>query len=248
MPESLVLSALNEGQLEHYPRGSTILQQGASGDTCYVIRGGRCEVSVEDLSGRVVETAILGPGHLFGEVALLKDVARTATVRALDSLELIALSRESFLAMVDRSDVPREEITQVLRIHIFLKQVELLRGLGAAGMRTLLKAVRVHRPAVGDVVVQQGQEGYSMFLVYQGQFQVSAGGRSVATLGPGQYFGEIALVTGAVRSATVRCQEAGVVVEVPAITYQEVIVREFASGVLLDKEVDARLEELDLNL
>jgi CRP-like cAMP-binding protein len=248
MPESLVLSALQEGHLEHYVRGATILQQGAVGETCYVIRGGRCEVHVEDLAGRVVETAVLGPGHLFGEVALLKDVPRTATVRALDNLEVIALSRETFLAMVDRSEVPRDEITQVLRIHIFLKQVELLRGVGAEGMRTLLKAVRVHRPETGDVVVRQGQEGYSMFLIYQGKFKVSAGSHTVATLGPGQYFGEIALVTGAVRTATVTCLEAGVVVEVPARTYQQVIVREFASGVLLDKEVDARLEELDLNL
>ena len=151
------------------------------------------------------------------------------------------------LAMVDGSEFPRERITEVLRIHLFLQQVELLRGLSAAGMRPLLRAVKTHRPAAGDVVVRQGEEGYSMFIIYEGLFEVQAGGQPVAELKQGQYFGEISLVTGAVRTASVLCRANGIVVEVPAETYQRVIVREFATGVLLDREVNSRLEELDLN-
>ena len=86
-----------------------------------------------------------------------------------------------------------------------------------------------------------------MFIIYEGLFEVQANKQKVAELSHGQYFGEISLVTGAVRTASVVCREEGIVVEVPAETYQRVIVGEFATGVLLDREVNSRLEELDLN-
>jgi len=247
MPEKLLAQALREGRLEHYAPGSIVLRQGDPGEVCYVVRGGECEVIVEDPAGRVIEGAVLGPGHLFGEVALLENIPRTATVKARNPVDLVALDGPVFLAMVEGSDVPRERITEVLRIHLFLQQVELLRGISAAGMRTLLRALRMHRPSTGDVLVKQGDEGYSMFIIYEGQFEVQLGDQSVARLGPGEYFGEISLVTGAVRTASVVCRTEGIVVEVPAETYQRVIVGEFATGVLLDREVNARLEELDLN-
>ena len=247
MPEELLVKALEDGRLVHYAPGSMILRQGDPGDVCYVVRGGECEVVVEDAAGRVIDGAVLGPGHLFGEVALLQNVPRTATVKARGPVDLVAIEGPAFLAMVEASKVPRERITEVLRVHLFLKQVELLRGISAAGMRTLLRAVRTHRPSAGDVLVTQGDEGYSMFIIYAGSFEVLADGHTVAELKKGQYFGEIALVTGAVRTASVVCRSEGVVVEVPADTYQRVIVGEFSTGVLLDREVNSRLAELDLN-
>jgi MFS family permease len=69
--------------------------QGARGDRFYVIRSGRAVVEVDG-----AETGELGPGDFFGEIALLRDVPRTATVRALEPLDLYAVERDDFLAAV----------------------------------------------------------------------------------------------------------------------------------------------------
>ena len=77
------------------PAGATVVAQGDVGDRYFVIESGEVEV-VGD--GRVVAT--LGPGQGFGEIALLHQVRRTATVRAAVALRLQALRSELFLAAV----------------------------------------------------------------------------------------------------------------------------------------------------
>jgi MFS family permease len=79
----------------HVPPMGEAVTQGAVGDRFYIIRSGRATVEVDGS-----ETGELGPGDFFGEIALLHDVPRTATVRALGELELYALERTEFLAAV----------------------------------------------------------------------------------------------------------------------------------------------------
>jgi MFS family permease len=79
----------------HVQPMAEIVTQGARGDWFYVIRSGRAIVEVDG-----AETGELGPGDFFGEIALLRDVPRTATVRALESLDLYGLERDDFLAAV----------------------------------------------------------------------------------------------------------------------------------------------------
>jgi CRP-like cAMP-binding protein len=78
--------------------GEAVVRQGEDGDCFYVVESGRLEVLVD---GRPVREH--GPGDGFGEIALLRDVPRTATVRAIEDSELRALPREEFLAGVSGS-------------------------------------------------------------------------------------------------------------------------------------------------
>jgi MFS family permease len=77
------------------PAGAVVFAQGDPGDRFYAIASGRVEVEVD--GRRVREQAA---GDWFGEIALLRDVPRTASVRALEDLELVALERDDFVGAV----------------------------------------------------------------------------------------------------------------------------------------------------
>jgi MFS family permease len=77
------------------PAGGEIFAQGDLGDRFYVVADGEVEVSID---GR--PASVLGPGGFFGEIALVRDVPRTASVRAKSDVELYSLERDDFIAAV----------------------------------------------------------------------------------------------------------------------------------------------------
>jgi cytochrome P450/CRP-like cAMP-binding protein len=85
------------------PAGAIIVKQGDAADRFYVIVGGEAEVVSEYAEREDIVLARLGPGEYFGEIGLLQNRARTATVRAATALELLALEREPFLALADET-------------------------------------------------------------------------------------------------------------------------------------------------
>lgn len=95
LPEATLEALAARLEPRHVEPGAVIFNQGDPGDEFYVIESGRVGVAVD---GEAVSE--LGPGESFGEIALLRDVPRTATVKALTEVALYALDREHFLAAV----------------------------------------------------------------------------------------------------------------------------------------------------
>ena len=92
-----------------YAAGDVVIEQGAAGDRFYVIGSGEVEVEADD---RVVRR--MGPGESFGEVALLRDVPRTADVVAISDLELYAVGRDAFVCAVTGDRQSMREADEVI--------------------------------------------------------------------------------------------------------------------------------------
>src|SRR6266576_3507316 len=74
-----------------YPAGSIILREGDPGDTCYLLRYGRARVVRQHADGRAITLTNLGPGEIFGELAMFGGEVRSATVEAIDAIQAVAI-------------------------------------------------------------------------------------------------------------------------------------------------------------
>jgi CRP/FNR family transcriptional regulator, cyclic AMP receptor protein len=84
-----------------------------------------------------------------------------------------------------------------------LAKVPLFAGCSQRDLQTIARVVREIPHAAGTVIAREGEPGVGLFIIVEGTADVSIGGRKKATLGPGEFFGEIALLDGGPRTATV---------------------------------------------
>ena len=104
-----LFSELSEPELERiaqvavprsYPADTRVFHEGDPGDACYIVRDGSCRVTREHPDGRAITLATLGPGAIFGELAMLDGESRSASVEATENTELLALPAGDMRALI----------------------------------------------------------------------------------------------------------------------------------------------------
>lgn len=84
-------------QHRHFPRGTTVIRAGEETDALYIILSGRAKVLIPDGDGNEIILAVIGPSEFFGEMGLLDDQPRSASVEALEPCEMLRIARAGFL-------------------------------------------------------------------------------------------------------------------------------------------------------
>src|SRR5918992_3894055 len=123
-PRKLKLLAFTSERLTFEP-GQILFEQGAEGDAAYVIIDGRADIVVEAPSGPT-SLARVECNAIVGEIAILGDVPRTATVKALTRLETLRISKDQFLKLLREFPEIAVEIMRVLALRLAKTNQQLL--------------------------------------------------------------------------------------------------------------------------
>lgn len=190
-------------RLRTLARNQPVFRQGDRPEAFYVVRRGVLEVVEEDPdSGAERQIRTMGRGESFGELGLLTAAVRTATVRAGDEAEVFEVDKGTFdRLLADMVHVPEFEPT--LQQLAELRAQPCFSNLATDQLVELLGHGEWIPVGPGEVLVEQGQEGDSFYAVSSGQFEVTIDGEYRHALGPGAFFGEIALLLDVPRTATV---------------------------------------------
>jgi len=81
-----------------YPRHSFMLRAGEKTDALYILLSGRAKVVIDDGDGREVTLTVIGPSEFFGEMSLIDEKPRSASVEALESCEVLYISKSAFMS------------------------------------------------------------------------------------------------------------------------------------------------------
>lgn len=111
-PSKLKLLAFTSDRVS-YNAGQTLFNQGDEGDAAYVILSGTADILVDSAAGPI-KVAEAEPNSIVGEIAILCDVSRTATVRATSQLETLRIRKEDFLRLLKEFPEMTVEILRVL--------------------------------------------------------------------------------------------------------------------------------------
>lgn len=131
-----------------FPAGTRVFHEGDHSDACYIVRVGSFRVTREHSDGRAITLATLGPGDIFGELAMLDGEVRSASVEALSDGELLALPAGDVRALLAR----HSEITVKLI-------AALVRRLRAANERISRQSFQTVPSRVAGVLSQLVEQG-----------------------------------------------------------------------------------------
>ncbi|MBE9503993.1 MAG: cyclic nucleotide-binding domain-containing protein, partial [Proteobacteria bacterium] len=220
LPEIPLLSDLKEevlkkvvGSLAHhtFSMGEIIFREGDEGNSLYIIVKGSVKVFIEGVAGEKIEITQLKEGDFFGEVGLLAGGTRKASVMALDDTDLFEMTKEE----IEKIEKEHPHVSDVLQ-DFYKKRVldkimavsPLFGTLKTKDRREILEAFTLKSFNEGDAVITEGEKGDSLFIIKSGQVEVNtvADDEKKVMLGrlkEGDFFGEVALLTGKPRTATV---------------------------------------------
>ena len=232
--------------------GAYVFREGDPGDSIFLIAEGEVEVIGSAKDSSKVTLARLPEGSVFGEFGFFLGSTRTMAVRAVSKSTVLELTKADLNEIITRYgrveavlfDFYKERVVDTL-----LAMTGLFRPLTAEDRKEVLTAVTRSAYLPGEDIVREGEEGQTMYLIKSGEVVVwvrgKDGGRNeVARLGPGDFFGEVALATSRPRVATVTAASGVELVEIPrpvirdmAFKYPEI--KQSLEKVIRERVIDA---------
>ena len=125
-----------------------------------------------------------------------------------------------------------------------LRSVPLFAGLSDRDLRHVLESGKEVRFEAGQAVVEEDRSGVGFHLIVEGTAAVSAHGTGLSTAGPGEYFGEMSVIDGHPRSATVTAQSDLLTFSIPAWSFNELLDRHPSMTKALLVEMSRRMRAL----
>jgi cAMP-dependent protein kinase regulator len=215
LKDSFMFSALEENEAvvvidameeKRFKGGDSIIVENENGDELFVVETGKLKCT-KVIDGESKFLKHYEPGEAFGELALLYNAPRAATIVADEDCLLWSLDRATFNHIVKDAAARKRE-----KYEDFLKSVSLLSSMDHYERSKLADAIKEAVFKKGDTIITQGEEGKQFYVIVEGE------ATATKILNPGQaptevmqykagdYFGELALLKNEPRAANVVCK------------------------------------------
>ena len=203
----LSMLQMREFMLDSEPRlyrtGEVVFERNDPGASLFAVADGSLAVEIDPNDPS--KTVPIAKGSIVGEVGLISGRKRGATVRTAEGAIVVEIPRTASLKLMATNAAAKREITRIAT------ERQLLAMLGSVtpeDLQEVLATAEIQEIRAGQTIINEGEEGYDIFVIQRGSMVVEKeiGGKPVflSYLPAGAYVGEMALVDGGRRTATVR--------------------------------------------
>lgn len=205
--------------------GTVVIDVGQPATALYWVAHGTLAVSRPSDTRAETELGELHSGGLFGEIALVGGMNRTARVTAREDSWLLEIPARAVEAAAQK----QPKLAEVLATHArhrllgnLVRTSELFRALAPIDRDALLEKFTTELVPAGTKILREGVANQHLWVVVSGKCTVTSAGAAIAELGPGAAVGEISLVSGASAVADVTAQEPAVLLRLSKADFDEV--------------------------
>ncbi len=239
--------------------GSTLFREGDPGDSLFIITHGEVNILSRNAKGEEVEVARLKNGDFFGEFAFFSNSKRQADAVASSETELLELTRETLIDVTRKYPRVKEVLISFYKNRVVDKLMvtsQLFRSLGPKDRMQILQKLSYQTFEPGALIIQEGCAGDYLYLIKSGGADITTWRDDqemlLATIGEGEFFGEISLVTGTPRTASVKARTAMETMRLSKADLDEVATRYPNVKKVIDDMIKKRVEDtikivLDMN-
>jgi len=226
LPPEAFIELFERGLLLRFKKGQRVFEQGSVGQSFFIVCQGSVRV-VRQEDDRVRQLAVLPEGSFFGEMALLSDSPRTASVEAAsDETELLEISAALLSELSKRHPPVAAALSKFCRQRLLLNVMHtsaIFRPFDGKDRRALIERFRAREVTPSTAIIREGEQSDGLYVILSGAVEVVRGGRVLAHLREGEIFGEMSLLDKAPAGATVRASRRTSLLRLPRRDFDELI-------------------------
>ena len=216
---------LLDSEVRFYKAGEVVFERNAPGSSLFGIASGGVVVEIKPSDPSV--TVPIGTGSIFGEVGLISGRRRGATIRAAADSVLVEISRTAALKLMATVPSAKRTINRITTERLLLQMFG--SGLSRADIEEVVATAEIKTVKAGEAIIKEGQDGYDIFVIRSGSMvvQKEIGGKPVflSYVPAGSYVGEMALIDGGRRTATVKAAVKSDVIKLEGDAFRRLLER-----------------------
>lgn len=230
LPKNAFIQLLEQMHMRSVLPDEVVIREGDVDDSMFIVSTGRVKVTKTTEAGTEMVLAQLGDGTFFGEMALLSESPRTASVIASEETLLFEVSRDVLAGVVKNFPSVKHILLRFYRQRLLSNLMAIspiFRPLDAEQRKSLIEKFKSREVSANEKLLEEGGKGDGLYMLLSGRAEVSKkieGKRQVlAHLKEGDVFGEMSLLTNNPVSANVKTLKKSIVLKLPRRTFSEIV-------------------------
>jgi len=212
-----------DSEPRRYGRGDVVFEKNEPGSSLFAIAQGSVAVEIDPNDSSI--TVPIEEGSIFGEVGLISGRRRGATIKAAEGLIVVEISRTAALKLQASVPAAKRRITQISTERQLLQMFG--SGLTKDDIAEVVETSEIMNVRAGEAIIEEGSEGNDIYVIRVGSMVVEKeiGGKPVflSYLPAGSYVGEMTLIAGGMRTATVKAAIKSEVIKINGDAFKKVL-------------------------